>query len=548
MKGSKSKDNKTYWFSQLDIFGSAYVFLKDGNEKFKSNSGAILTIIYCVIVVALFMGFGLDLYERKNPRVSFNTGTVPYFLQNMSNLNFTYAFRVEDSNGLQIENPSLFSPIIAYIGMEMQNGSWALKAGNYLQAKKCHDVANYTLKEDYYNISLKNWYCLDFDGVKIGGNWNGNFVYTFLIQILQCTNSTQNNNTCLSQEEMEKAFVNPLNGGNFFYSDLFLSIQPAMNNFTHPIGSTLVNNYEMLSLQFTKRKVQTFKTTRIDNDVGWFFPDYKEESTITSESIRPDFTMKDKWTQNVLYNTYLYLGNTVDSYNRSYTKVQEVIASIGGFAKFFHTALFFMHFSIGKVYKNLILIHALPFNEDSFALRAKVDSPKKAATKLGLLVFKKFEVRKNLDRPGSKIADMMDKVSYYAYFKRFVCRCNKNTSNNTLNKYKHYDRYFTKALDVVSYVKLYNQFKILKKVLMDKNQLLLFKLTKPELNRKKKQKEENYDKLVEYLNSLQTVTSSGSEAKSQEKESPKKKRGEKETISRNILAMMDRATKSAFSK
>ncbi len=84
-------DRKNFWFSQLDIFGSEYVFLTDGNEKFKSNSGSVLTIIYCIIVVALFFGFGIDLNQRNNLRVSFNTETVPYFPRNMSNLDFTYA-------------------------------------------------------------------------------------------------------------------------------------------------------------------------------------------------------------------------------------------------------------------------------------------------------------------------------------------------------------------------------------------------------------------------------------------------------------------------
>lgn len=484
---------KNYWFSQLDIFGSAYGFLTDGNDKFKSNSGALLTVCYCIIVIALFFGFGLDLYQRKNPRVSFNTETVPYFLKNMSNAEFTYAFRIEDTNGLMVENPKLFYPTVGYIGMEMENGTWALKVGDYQKVKKCHEVTNYTLKESYYGISLKNWYCIDFDGKRLGGNWNGNFVYTFLIQILQCTNSSQNNNTCLPQDQTEKAFVNNLSGGNFFYSDLFVSTQPAMNNFSQPLGSTLINNYEMLNLQFTRRKVQTFKTTRIDNDVGWFFSDFKEESLISSESIRPDLTLKEKWSQNVLYTTYLYLGNTIDSYNRSYTKVQEVIASIGGFAKFFHTVLFFFHFSIGKVYKNLILIQAVPFNEDSFDLRPKTGSSRQGNVKLGNLVFKKFEKKKNFERPKN-FDDIREKVNYWAYFRRFVCGCSKYSErNNVLNKYQHYDKYFTKALDVVSYIKIYNQFKIFKKVMLDENQLQLFEFIKPELKKSKENRKSYFN-------------------------------------------------------
>jgi hypothetical protein len=551
MTSKKKGSDKSYWFSQLDIFGSAYSFLTDGNDKFKSDSGSLLTIIYCIIVIALFFGFGLDLYQRKNPRVSFNTETVPYFLQDMSNANFTYAFRVEDNYGHMVDKPNLLYPAVGYVGMELENGTWALKIGDYQRVKKCHDVANYTMKEAYYNISLLNWYCLDFDGKKMGGNWNGNFVYYFMIQILQCTNSTQNNHTCLPQEQIEKNFVNEITGSNLFYSDLSMTIQPAMNNFSAPLSSTLVNNYEMLNLQFTRRKVQTFKTTKIDNDVGWFFSDFKQETIITTDTIRPDFTLKDKWNQNVLYNTFLYLGNTHDTYSRSYTKVQEVIASIGGFAKFFHTMLFFLHFSIGKVYKNLILIQAIPFNEDSFNLQPKNSSPRKNPAKLGPLVFKRFEMKKTLER-SKNFNDIREKVNYWAYFKRFVCKCGKNPhSNDVLNKYKYYDKYFTKAMDVVSYINLYNQFKLLKKVLLDENQLLLFELLKPELKKKTTGKENSYERLFEYLNSLQTEASGiGSDLASGKPNSKteRKNMDEKEKIRKNMFDMMDKATKNVFIK
>jgi hypothetical protein len=241
-----------------------------------------------------------------------------------------------------VDRPNLLFPMLGYVWMQIENGVWMQIMWGLMPVKKCHDVANYTLKESYYNVSLANWYCIDFDGETLGGSWSSNFVYFFFIQMVQCTNYTLNNNSCLPQKEIEKSFVNEYTGISLFYSDLSIFIRPAMNNFTHPIGSTLVNNYEMLNLQFTRRIVQTFKTTKINNDIGWFFSDVKRESIVTTESMRPDLTLKDKWNENVLYNTFIYLGNTYDTINRSYTKIQEVIALIGGFAIFFmQQSLFF---------------------------------------------------------------------------------------------------------------------------------------------------------------------------------------------------------------
>jgi hypothetical protein len=549
MSGKNKTKSKSYWLSQIDIFGSSYFFLTDGNEKFKSNSGAVLTVIYCIIVTALFFGFGIDLYQRNNPRVSFNTETVPYFPKNFSNVEFTYAFRIENNYGLMVDQPNVLFPVVGYSSLQLENGAWSVKIGEYLPVKKCHEIANYTLKEKYYNISLENWYCLDFDKKTLGGSWSTNFVNFYAIQILQCTNSTLNNNTCLPKEQIEKIFVNEITGSNLFYSDLSMFIQPAMNNFTNPLSTSLVNNYDMLNLQFTRRKVQTFKTTKINNDVGWFFSDVKEESLVTSESIRPDLSLKDKWNQTVLYNQFLYLGNTLDTYSRSYTKVQEVIAAIGGFAKFFYTLLFVLHYSIGKVYKNLILIEAIPFNEDSFNLVPK-EGHRKNNSKLGSLVFKRFEVKKTFEKPKN-IVDIREKVNYWAYFKRNVCKCQTSlNSNDILSKYNYYDKYFTKSMDVVSYIKLYNQFKILKRVLMDETQLLLFNLLKPELKKGSSNKQKNYDQLYDYLNTLQEESNRSCDIGVEEKILKKdlKKMDQKDKMRINMFEMMDRTTKNAFSK
>jgi hypothetical protein len=98
-----------------------------------------------------------------------------------------------------------------------------------------------------------------------------------------------------------------------------------MNSYNNHLGSVLVNRYEMLYLQYTKRKIQTYKKTSIDNDIGLFFPDVLNDVIITQDSSVPDFIFKDKWTQGVLYTSFIYLGDKNDNYIRSYSKIQEVL-------------------------------------------------------------------------------------------------------------------------------------------------------------------------------------------------------------------------------
>ena len=71
-------------------------------------------------------------------------------------------------------------------------------------------------------------------------------------------------------------------------------------------------------------KIQTFKNTKMINDVGWFFSDVYDISTVSGDSILTDFSFKDTWSQDIVYSQFLYFGRKTEIFNRSYTKIQEI--------------------------------------------------------------------------------------------------------------------------------------------------------------------------------------------------------------------------------
>jgi hypothetical protein len=276
----------------LDIFGVSYNFLVEGGNKKKTIGGAILSIIYGFLFIGLFFGFGIDLYQRKRPKVSFSTVIDNYKEIPLSNNNFTYAYRVEDQLGKMITDESLIYNIVAYFKFSLVNGTWIQDFQKFLDIKKCRDLTNIKEKENYYNTSLHDWNCIDFDNITLGGNWDGNFVYGILINTYQCSNLTNNRN-CYSQDFIKKSFQNDLTSNNLFFSQMSMEVLPSMDDFENPLKTTLVNNYQILNLGLTKRKVNTFKSTKMKNDVGWFFSDVNEFSLSCGDSILDDFSFKD---------------------------------------------------------------------------------------------------------------------------------------------------------------------------------------------------------------------------------------------------------------
>jgi hypothetical protein len=425
-------------FLYLDIFGGNFVFLTKNQEKYRTGTGALLTILYALILVMLFIQFGVDLYERKNPKVSTNIEVVPYEPYALSNANFTFAYRVEDLNGNIFLDETVVYPKYYTSAYKVINGSWSQLFLKSPANRRCHDFPDYKKKEAYYNISLASWYCIDFDNFTWGGNWDGNFVNYFQVNIQQCMNSTENNNHCANQKNMSESFINDRTSGNLFYSQLFLSAVPAMDNYDQPLKTSLVNTYSLLNMQLSKRRVQTYKNTVLKQDIGWFWKDIRYEDVLDIDTSEPDFTFKDQWKQGILFSTYNYLGSKRQVYSRSYTKIQEVIANIGGFAKFAHTCIAIIFMNIKITYKNLF------FMENFEKIKEPISN---------------YHITKD-----NKTIVIDRKLSYYEYLCIKVCR---SRSNGKLKKsYKYYEKIdanFKDKLDIVTYMKIFNHLDILMK-------------------------------------------------------------------------------------
>jgi hypothetical protein len=460
----------------LDLFGISYNFLINGEDKYRTISGGLITTFYCIIIIALFFGFGLDLYQRKNPNVSLNVEVGQHFLFNTSNSEVSFAYRVEDENGQIFQDSSIVTPFVYFITYEMVNGTWENKIMEKMPPKKCHEIPNYKDKEELYNISLENWYCIDFEGKQWGGNWDANFVNYFQINIDQCLNWTDDNITCASPEKFAELFYNERSSGNLYYSQMTMSVQPSMNNFAQPIKTSLINYYQMLNMEISKRKVQTFKFTSIFNDIGWFFEQIINDSVINLDSSEFDFTFKDKWTQALLFSTYNYLGNKRETYNRSYTKIQQILASVGGFSKIFYSCVFLLYFYMSKVYRNLILI-----NQMQFSLETKEIQNNNVINIGSKLSFRKADIK------PKEIINVKN-LQYSQWLFYFMCKKKfKPELNKVLDNYKEFSYHFQKKFDVFNYLKTLYELKNIKKILLneqqishlkEKKKIIVIKLTK----------------------------------------------------------------------
>jgi len=346
---------------KLDLFGVSYNFQLDNKEKFKTFTGGTISIFFYIITLILFIGFGQNLYNRKNPKVSFSSEILDYERKRLSNQNFTLAFRIENIDGIQVINNSIVSSEVTFSHYEMQaNGKWNLESKEVNQSltyRKCSEMVDTPDKERMYNISLAAWYCVNFDNFTFGGFWDGKFVYSIQIFSRVCKSNNKNGYKCLEHEQLVKEFAD----ANLWYSYLFMETSPVMDNYEKPIQNYLKNNYEFLNMKLHKRNGQIFKTVSMDNDRGWLFENIHELSFISNDYFMHDVGLNEAGDDETLYTHNIYFGKKRDNYSRSYLKMQELFASVGGFANLFLTIMNICSFFLSSYAKNLLILERFKF-------------------------------------------------------------------------------------------------------------------------------------------------------------------------------------------
>lgn len=471
----------------IDIFGVRRGLLYRGKDTYKTLYGGLFTIGYIFIFIGLFFGFGVEFYQRKSPKVVFNSERKAHIEGPVSNQNMTFAFRIEDTNGHFYENSQVLKFLIETFHYKHDsNGQWEDISTTFVEPQRCEDVVDLDKKEEKFGISLKAYYCVDFNNKTFGGYWDQSFIHGMRIITKRCLNKTETDN-CLPEEDIRKEFVNDRTGSNFFFSYLYLNDVPSMNNYETPLRSSIESKYEMVNLNLIKRNIQLMKRVIIDDDKGWIFSDRTQNTIYSVGETLSDLTTKDFDEQDVIYNYLLYVSNVHETYSRSYIKIQEVIANIGGFTSFFYLTVFFVYNNFNRL---LFEIESV----DDFS-NLTIEKSKDFMNQSVISVNRSY----NRLTPTFNVERKPKDFPVIKFISSFCCSRKKNTK---FEFFKRNQKVLKDSLDLKNYIHLYLEFQLLKSFLIDETQQKTLKYIDIEKFTQSDSKEENdIEKICSYLKS-----------------------------------------------
>ena len=352
------------YFLFLDLFGNQVHFTINNNKTFNTYFGSIMSILYIFFIVIFIFYFSLQLINHSKPTILSTTYFDQYPQPFLINDNFIFTFSLQFPNYTNYIDESVYN-IKAYLTtIETINGETSLSYSP-INIYRCSNFTFNILEEYFMSLPIYDLYCIDLNGIEFQGEYKRNKWVYVQIFFNKCDNDTSDI-VCKSKVEIDKY----LEGG---YAGIFMSdnlFQP--NNFKKPLQTYGKNIFSSLNGNYYFEYWVYLKTIVIKSDNGWIFDRIEtknflsfEQSLITSDSRNASKTF---------LNIILRESSTRELYERSYIKLQEICANVGGISK----ALLFTFQYIVNLFSNLLYKNYLLqfFNLDHYNDKMKNNSKK----------------------------------------------------------------------------------------------------------------------------------------------------------------------------
>ena len=352
-------------YLKFDIYAKRVGFFFNKQEKIGSYFGLLLTLLYALISIILFIYNLISVFKRDEIKVYDST----LYLQEMPIIDldknsFYFAFGMENPNtSNRFVDETIYRAEVLFIDRIKIDGNFKTIINKELPLEKCKEE---NFGQDYQHLFIKgellNSYCLkDFDyKITFAGGYKYERMTYIRMKIFPCRNTTENNNHCKPQEEIDFYFTSG------YFSILLKDRGLNPSNYTYPTIPTLQDLYTTVDKRVYRSFILNFGLTEIHTDTGLFSENIRKDKYIQFRKEKQTFSFKD---ENDLKNEkescliQIRLDDTVLVQKRAYTKISEILSRIGGYMQLMHTIFLLIALLINKIDSEIKIINKI-FNFD----------------------------------------------------------------------------------------------------------------------------------------------------------------------------------------
>ena len=348
----------------IDLYGFPSSFTIFNNPYYKTIFGGLLTLFTFVGYFLCFWYFGTDFYNRQNPHFLNQRITLSeYPLYTLNRDDLILAFRIEDFDGNFFDIKGFLEMDIIYYNYTNLNGVFEGNPVN-LDTINCNSI-NKTKMRLLSKKNMSEMYCVRLNSTRLGGFWDADFLNYISITYKPCLNSSENNNSCFPREIAIKKLSEGLLSFNVYTNTYYNQL----SDYSNPLKLNLYNIYSYVDTKIGKNLRLFFKSGNITTDLGIVMGIPQSYGVFGLDQLILDTfpifpPLDDADSQTRLAFIEIYFLNNIEVFEIRYIKLQETIASIGGFISVITIVLSFMAELINKHYRQLEIINTLfDFND-----------------------------------------------------------------------------------------------------------------------------------------------------------------------------------------
>ena len=321
----------------FDIYSRRISFFYKNKEKIGSSLGIVLTFLYAMISITLFLYYFIRTIRKDEVTPSDSTiypSTIPSFDINKNT--FYLAFGLEHpTKFIRFIDEKIYYPEVLFVQRNKESGQFVKKEETILSIERC-DVSKFG--EEYQNLfqeeDLYNSYCLKDFNLTLKGGFKFDKMSFIKINIYPCKNSSENNNHCKPQKEID--FY--LTSGYFSILAKDIGLNPF--NYSFPTLPLIQDIYTVIDKSFRTEFIIYYGITEIDTDIGLFTTNIKKETYLKYiNNYHTIFLSEDNdyLSGKEILTAQIRLQDSIYFQKRSYSKMSQVFSTTGGYMQVIST-------------------------------------------------------------------------------------------------------------------------------------------------------------------------------------------------------------------
>jgi len=221
-----------------------------------------------------------------------------------------------------------FDITIGYYLIIQTNSTYAFPPPTLFTLEACQ-VGNFEDYEDFYNLNLRNAFCLSNHSMEIGGYFDESTIRYFEFDMATCGSNYKNKTNCLSPEIVQEELA-----GAYFY--VYIESQDVdSSNYKSPLKRSLKSYFQLMD--FTRRKEFQFYMEQVqldtyDNMLYNTNPKtqyFNKQMDMVSDSLTLTQTNDTS-----LIRMQIFSSNKIQQIERTYQTLIEAAAIVGGISSF----------------------------------------------------------------------------------------------------------------------------------------------------------------------------------------------------------------------